>query len=219
MGAESTARIVHGLLMCIAFMLILPFGVMIARYGKPWQKSSSTSGMLYNLLTKLNLPGDSWVHYHTYIMVIVALIVWISFIISMTAFGGGHTGHGKLGFAIAAIIGQQALLAFFRPHPPSPGETKTWYRFLWEQLHRWSGRFLLCASWLQIYIGLVLIKAPMGVVGAYIVWTIFIALLFIGFEVKYWQNVANPVYAEVESTHGTSQQQQEEGLPMSINHQ
>mmetsp|Transcript_69441 Transcript_69441/g.104770 ORF Transcript_69441/g.104770 Transcript_69441/m.104770 type:complete len:391 (-) Transcript_69441:64-1236(-) len=125
-GGLRPVILAHGSLMMIAWGLLLPSGVIIAKFLK-----HRPDGLWFRIHKPLQITG-----------LIIALTGWIIALVNFNVFGDkGYTNyyHGVMGCTVMTIGLLQPINAFFRPHAPEPGEETPLPRLLWEVLHKSMG--------------------------------------------------------------------------------
>lgn len=116
----------HGTLMMIGWGLLLPCGVLIAKFFK-----HRPNGLWFKIHRPLQIFG-----------LIVALTGWIIALTSFNVFGDkGYTNyyHGIMGCTVMSLGLCQPINAFLRPHAPEAGDDKPLKRLAWEILHKTFG--------------------------------------------------------------------------------
>jgi hypothetical protein len=130
-------RDVHATILFITWGLILPFGMIWARYAR-------------------KLADDIWFKVHRVFQYGGVLLSLIGIIIGYVMVGTDQfrvVGHSVLGTFILLFSVTQVIVAFFRPHKENVGViTKS--RMLFELFHHWNGRFLVIMAIIQIYLGI-----------------------------------------------------------------
>jgi len=115
-----------------------------------------------------------WFRLHIIIQVLgVGLTVagfTIAFVNISTHFKDTHQIFGTIIFAGGLF---QAALGFIRPHKPNKGEQTTTLRLVWEYCHKGFGRIVILLAWINIFLGVKLIKNFFAGVPANVTSTIF----------------------------------------------
>jgi hypothetical protein len=196
--------VTHGVLMFVGWGLLIPVGMISARYLKP---------MLGN---DVKLAGKPlWFQLHLFCQVIGVVVMTAGFILAHASFKEGswtaakaHCILGNLAFAFGIL---QPINAFFRPHPPEGGwgsEGVPKSRQMWELLHKNLGRVVALMAMINIFLGLDrlgtieadgvetvdacpskdaqigLFTEPKAALIAYDVWFIIVLVAFIILEIK-----------------------------------
>lgn len=145
----------HGVVMFIAWGLLAPCGVLLARYTRAVWPSAAP-------------PFWFRAHWMTQSAALVASI--IGFSIGVAAAWGSvpfaHP-HTALGLAVFILGLLQPINAFVRPHKPAPGEATTWLRTAWEFAHKGSGIAVLAMSAANIVLGVLYYNGSVALAGAY----------------------------------------------------
>jgi hypothetical protein len=139
--------------MILGWGFLLPMGVIIAHFGKNVK------------------PPGWWFRQHRMIQTmgllcgIIGLIIAVVMVQDAT---GNHfsRAHHTVGIIVMTIGILQPFNAFFRPHPPTEGEAKTFNRLVWEVVHKGCGYSAIVLGVLNIFggakIAAELIPAPDG---------------------------------------------------------
>jgi len=128
---------IHAILMFISWGLILPFGILWARYTR-------------------DLPDNLWFKVHRITQYSGFTISIAGIILGYVMLGPYHfrkVTHAVIGTVILVLSFFQVLIAFFRPHI-IPDKPKTKNRKLFELIHHWNGRILALLAVVQIYLGI-----------------------------------------------------------------
>ena len=131
----------HGVLMLLAWVGLVPFGIMQATLYKKSEDSEY-----------------DWLRAHKIANVSGAVITLIAFIV-MFALGPGLSGitatnHGILGIIVVAAGFVQIVTGILRPHNPPAGELKGTTRLFWEMIHQWGGRLTFFVALGAIFTGM-----------------------------------------------------------------
>jgi len=127
----------HAIIMFISWGLILPFGVLWARYTR-------------------SLKNNIWFTIHRPSQGIGFLLSTAGIIIAYYMLGPTFTifrSHGILGTIIFFFSIIQIVVAIFRPHKDQ-GKRITNERYAFELFHHWNGRLLVLAAVAQIFLGI-----------------------------------------------------------------
>nr|GMD74506.1 cytochrome B561, DM13 and DOMON domain-containing protein At5g54830 [Ipomoea batatas] len=129
---------VHGFMMFLAWGILLPGGILAARYLK-------------------HVKGDGWFQIHVYLQYSGLAIVFLGFLFAVAELRGFafNSLHVKFGLLAIMLVIAQPLNAYLRPKKPSPGEEVSSKRVLWEYVHVVTGRCAITESkqGCYIYIG------------------------------------------------------------------
>eukprot|EP00898_Chlorokybus_atmophyticus_P008699 jgi/Chlat1/8830/Chrsp91S09256 len=126
--SKKAAQLAHGIINFIAFGVLLPLGVLVAR--------------------NLRYKDPVWFHMHYSIQITGVILATVAFIIAMAKLLPYGTWHGKLGTAVYALAVTNVLLALFRP----PVHHK--YRQLWSWPHRLIGISVIIMAAVTIFKGI-----------------------------------------------------------------
>ena len=138
-------KVVHGSLMVLAMGILLPGGVLVARFTK---LREPTTG-----------PGAFWFLYHQvlqYSGLVVMLLGFGMAVYFQERDGNAHFRcmHCMLGLGVVISAVMQPVNAWMRPSKESK------WRSLWEKLHKGSGWFLLLQSAVTIFLGIYALQLP-----------------------------------------------------------
>lgn len=137
---------VHGLLMAVAWVILVPLGIFIATYLRTWEE---------------------WVNWHRGAQLSAMLLALLSVALAAVGvneqLGGNHLAntHAKLGVAVTALGWLQLVNGMARPKKGSQGDGKTKLRSSWEILHRVIAALLVPLSWYNCFEG----EAEAGALG------------------------------------------------------
>uniref|UniRef100_J3MGB4 Cytochrome b561 domain-containing protein n=1 Tax=Oryza brachyantha TaxID=4533 RepID=J3MGB4_ORYBR len=128
---------VHGFMMFVAWGLLLPGGVMAARYLK-------------------HLKGDLWFQAHTYLQCSGMAVMFLGFLFAIAELRGFSfkSTHAKIGASASVLASLQLINAYLRPHLADNGEILTRTRMIWEYLHIITGRSALVVGAIALFTGL-----------------------------------------------------------------
>ncbi|GFR42661.1 hypothetical protein Agub_g3598 [Astrephomene gubernaculifera] len=134
---------VHGALMAVAWVLLLPLGTLLPAHR--W------------LLGDMKIFGKhAWFILHMAFQwtgMVLFLAGFIAVYVKLDDGGelpGGDVGeaHEKIGIAVMAAAGAQVVLGYVRPDPSHPK------RGLWNLMHHYLGRAVVLLAWANVYIGI-----------------------------------------------------------------
>ena len=172
-----TMNVAHGLLMLVAWGILLPAGVWIGRNTKE--------------------RGDEfWLVWHRRLQIGGLVLATLGFAIAKGWFSGhGHHGrhdnhdnhdhahggfsHASSGTALMVVCWLQPLNALLRPHAGGEARAKSGARKAWELVHKGAGWLAIACAPVQIVSGLYEIEASTGFVVAYVVWAYICLALFV----------------------------------------
>lgn len=114
---------VHGFMMFLAWGILLPGGILAARYLK-------------------HVKGDGWYQIHVYLQYSALAIIMLALLFAIAELHGFYVTslHVKFGLAAILLACLQPVNAFFRPGKPVDGEEVSSKRLFWEYGHAISGR-------------------------------------------------------------------------------
>ncbi|XP_051119074.1 cytochrome b561, DM13 and DOMON domain-containing protein At5g54830 [Andrographis paniculata] len=128
---------VHGFMMFLAWGILLPGGILAARYLK-------------------HVKDDSWFRIHVYLQYSGLAIVFLGFLFAVAelqglTFASVHVKFGML--AIVLAIAQPAN-AYLRPKKPASGEPASPRRLVWEYTHVITGRCAIVVGIVALITGM-----------------------------------------------------------------
>jgi len=147
-------RLIHGSCMLIGWGLLLPNGMLVARYFKLHPGTKGAWFKFHRICQPLGL--------------VIATIGWIIALVNFDVFQDRDTRfiHGLVGSIVMALGWLQPLNAYLRPHlPSSPDEAKTTKRIVWEHYHRGAGWFCFFCALFVIFLGTFMIPRPTDRLG------------------------------------------------------
>ncbi|KAH0990355.1 hypothetical protein GBA52_001838 [Prunus armeniaca] len=114
---------VHGFMMFLAWGMLLPGGILAARYLK-------------------HVKGDGWYKIHVYLQYSGLVIVLLAVLFAVAELRGFYVSslHVKFGITAIFLACIQPVNAFLRPKRPAHGEEVSSKRILWEYFHVIGGR-------------------------------------------------------------------------------
>lgn len=153
-------KIVHAVLMCTGWCVLLPLGVLFARFGR---SKSPTTG-----------PRAWWFIRHQVFQYSGLACVIAGLAVAVYMKTGDHFTrlHEKLGLAVMICAVLQPLNAWIRP-PPRP---LTLWRKLWSFWHQSVGYGVLGVAYVTIYFGLRLLEVTAADVAAVAILVAFLIL-------------------------------------------
>lgn len=173
---------VHGFMMFLAWGILLPGGILAARYLK-------------------HVKGDGWYKLHVYLQYSGLAIISLGFLFAVAELQGLYftSLHVKFGMAAISLACIQPVNAYFRPEKPANGGEATRKRIIWEYLHVIVGR---CA----IFVGIAALFSGMKHLGdrygaenvhglnlALIFWFLIGAMIVIYLEYRERQRIRNRI--------------------------
>jgi len=159
-------RLIHGSFMITGWGLLLPNGMLVARYFKLHPES-----------------GGAWFKFHRICQplgLVVSTVGWIVALASFDVFQDRDTRfvHGLVGSVVMALGWLQPLNAYLRPHvPSSPDQPKTAKRVAWEHYHRGAGWSCFFLALLTIFLGTTMIPLPGDRLGFQVFFTVCICIM------------------------------------------
>ncbi|CAN6175303.1 unnamed protein product [Urochloa humidicola] len=128
---------VHGFMMFVAWGILLPGGIMAARYLK-------------------SLKGDGWYQIHVYLQYSGIAIMFLGVLFAAAELRGFFVSsvHVKFGVLALLLAVLQPLNAKFRPSKPAHGEVPSRNRILWEYLHVTTGRSAIIVGVVALFTGM-----------------------------------------------------------------
>uniref|UniRef100_A0A0D9XGN4 Cytochrome b561 domain-containing protein n=1 Tax=Leersia perrieri TaxID=77586 RepID=A0A0D9XGN4_9ORYZ len=128
---------VHGFMMFVAWGILLPGGILAARYLK-------------------SLKGDGWYQIHVYLQYSGIAIMFLGVLFAAAELRGFYVSsvHVKFGVTALLLAVLQPLNAYFRPKRPANGEASSRNRVLWEYLHVITGRSAIVVGIVALFTGM-----------------------------------------------------------------
>ncbi|EPS64341.1 hypothetical protein M569_10439, partial [Genlisea aurea] len=128
---------VHGFMMFLAWGILLPGGILSARYLK-------------------HVKDDSWFRIHVYLQYSGLTIVFLGFLFAVAELRGlvFDSFHVKLGLLAITLAASQPLNAYFRPKKPAIGEPPSSGRLAWEYAHVVTGRCGMAVGVAAVFSGM-----------------------------------------------------------------
>lgn len=163
---------VHGFMMFLAWGILLPAGVLAARYLK-------------------HVKGDGWYQFHVYLQYSGLAIVFLGFLFAVAELRGLTLSslHVKLGMLAISLAVLQPVNAYIRPKKPGNGEEGPLKRVLWEYVHSIVGKCAILVGVAALITGMKLLgerygEENYGLTRALIVWCLIGALMTIYLEYR-----------------------------------
>ncbi|CAK4033797.1 Hypothetical predicted protein [Lecanosticta acicola] len=137
--ASGPGSFIHGLSMALAFMLLLPAGVIGLRSG-------SSQGFII----------------HWTIQLTASFLILVGFSLGLMKHRRVDTVHQCVGIGLAALVGAQGLLGYWHHARFVRLKRRTWV----SHLHVWLGRVFMLTGWVNLVTGLRLrgLKSDSGLV-------------------------------------------------------
>ncbi|KAL4181805.1 hypothetical protein AMTRI_Chr12g272860 [Amborella trichopoda] len=165
---------VHGFMMFVAWGILLPGGILAARYLK-------------------HVKGDGWFQFHVKLQYSGLSIAFLGVLFAAAELRGFFVSslHVKFGITAILLAIAQPINASFRPKKSANNEESSSKRFLWEYLHIFTGRGALLAGIAAIISGMKHLgdryggEHVKGLNWAIIIW--FLAGAMIVIYLEYWE--------------------------------
>ncbi|KAI0488712.1 hypothetical protein KFK09_028551 [Dendrobium nobile] len=162
---------VHGFMMFIAWGILLPGGILAARYLK-------------------HVKGDSWYQIHVYLQYSGIAIVLLGVLFAAAELRGFYISSAHVKFGVSAIVLAciQPVNAYLRPKRPTNGEAPSPRRVIWEFFHAITGRFAILAGIVALFTGMKHLgnrydsENVEGLTWALIIWFLLASLLVLYLE-------------------------------------
>lgn len=128
---------VHGFMMFLAWALLLPSGILAARYLK-------------------HLKNDGWFQIHVYSQYsgISVMLLGVLFAVAELREFRITSLHVKFGLTGIILACGQLLNAFVRPKKPDGAQQQSLKRVVWELVHTYSGRAALIVGFISLLTGI-----------------------------------------------------------------
>ncbi|KAL5558210.1 hypothetical protein UlMin_034421 [Ulmus minor] len=128
---------VHGFMMFLAWGILLPGGILSARYLK-------------------HVKGDGWYQIHVYLQYSGLAIVMLALLFAVAELRGFYFSSLHVKFGIIAILLAciQPVNAFLRPKKAANGDAASSKRLLWEYLHVYVGRSAIVVGIASLFTGM-----------------------------------------------------------------
>ncbi|XP_072995067.1 cytochrome b561, DM13 and DOMON domain-containing protein At5g54830 [Typha latifolia] len=128
---------VHGFMMFVAWGILLPGGILSARYLK-------------------HVKGDGWFQIHVYLQYSGIAIMLLGVLFAAAELRGFYISsiHVKFGVTALVLACAQPLNAYARPKRPANGEVASSRRIIWEYLHVIIGRCAILFGIVALFSGM-----------------------------------------------------------------
>ncbi|KAL6603072.1 hypothetical protein ACP70R_043433 [Stipagrostis hirtigluma subsp. patula] len=128
---------VHGFMMFVAWGILLPGGIMAARYLK-------------------HVKGDLWFQAHTCLQYSGLAVMFMGVLFAVAELRGFSfkSRHARIGAVAVTFTIVQPINAYLRPHITENGEIASRNRVVWEALHTYTGRSAAVAGIVALFTGL-----------------------------------------------------------------
>lgn len=161
-GSAAPAWVIaHGVLMLLAWCLVLPIGIMcsVFRAGFPEE------GAWFKQHQNFQWTG--------LMLVIAAFVVAVVMLPAGSGhFSGGNVAHKVIGLVVVVLAVLQPFNAACRPHPPGAGEEKSGKRLVWELTHKNSGRIAASLAITNCILGALAVSGGYGSSAAIFAWVV-----------------------------------------------
>ena len=156
--SDSDLERAHGVFMLLAWMVLIPMGIIVARFFKDEE--------------------GAWFSKHKILMGIGIGFTLLGFILIIVAVSHSHadhmsTSHAQMGLVITILAVLHPIFAMFRNKK----------RELWEAQHKWTARLLYLLAFINCFLGSSLL-ASKGSKLAFSLFTTFFALIFAGVFIR-----------------------------------
>eukprot|EP01091_Cochliopodium_minus_P005981 TRINITY_DN1586_c0_g1_i1.p1 TRINITY_DN1586_c0_g1~~TRINITY_DN1586_c0_g1_i1.p1 ORF type:complete len:611 (+),score=140.42 TRINITY_DN1586_c0_g1_i1:54-1886(+) len=161
--ANINFRMIHGILMFIAFGGIFPITMMLARFGK--------DGFLPRLREK-----SPWLWVHSIANIVGCLITIPALVLAIVAVNTAHwtsIPHAYLGIIAFAFVMFNPIWGAIRPDKEASS------RAGWAYVHLWIGRLAILLGFTNMMLGILMIRAHIVIFALYIVYLALYFVLFI----------------------------------------
>jgi hypothetical protein len=140
-GEDIPWQITHGSIMLLSWGILLPLGVLSAKF----LKRTKANGIWFKYHRSLQITG--------LILSIVGVSIAIAKFNVFKAGSGRSFLHGIIGSFVMFLGILQPVNAFFRPHPAAIDEETPYWRRMWEIVHKGSGWTAIGLACINILIG------------------------------------------------------------------
>ncbi|WVZ79181.1 hypothetical protein U9M48_026789 [Paspalum notatum var. saurae] len=162
---------VHGFMMFVAWAILLPGGIMAARYLR-------------------HVKGDLWFQAHTYLQYSGIAVMFLGVLFAVAELRGFSfkSRHARIGTVALIFAWVQPINAYLRPHRTENGGSLSGNRVVWEYLHILTGRSAALAGTAALFTGLAHLghrygsKNIQGLSCGLILWVVSITLVMAYFE-------------------------------------
>jgi hypothetical protein len=162
--------IVHGVIMTLAWAVLIPLGIFMARFGKQ------------------RFDKGKWFKVHRATVASASLMTLVAFALAFKQVQDGEGGytngdrHTFLGLFVVfggAVV--MPVLGAVRPHATEPGEEKETKRFVWELVHKNLGKIVGLVAVLNLMMGWSMVSEE-DLSKVIIAVLVILALSFVGLE-------------------------------------
>ncbi|GAB2284957.1 hypothetical protein Dimus_019412 [Dionaea muscipula] len=165
---------IHGIMMFLAWGILLPGGVLAARFLK-------------------HLKGDGWYRIHVYLQYSGLSIVLLGFLFAVAELRGLYVSslHVKFGLTAIVLACAQPVNAYFRPKRPTTNgelEVAPPSRVVWEYSHAIAGRGAILVGMMALITGITHLGKRYGDDVKGLTWVLLIWFLVLGLIVLYLEH-------------------------------
>jgi len=160
---NTNYRMIHGILMFIAFGVIFPPSMLLARFGKD------------SFLPRLR-EKSPWLWTHAIVNIFGSLVSIPALVLAIVAVNTSHwtsIPHAYLGIIAFAFVMFNPIWGAVRPDKESSG------RAPWAYVHLWIGRLAIILGFINMLLGILMIRASVVILALYIVYAALFLIIFI----------------------------------------
>ncbi|GJP29531.1 hypothetical protein CLOM_g17049 [Closterium sp. NIES-68] len=144
-GSSTAAYIAHGVLLALAFALLMPLAILLARL----LLADRPHGALLNLNSGKDLrPLGFQLHRGIQLSALVVAVAGMIVIFVQAGSKGLSWTHGQVGLAAVILALLQAVVGFIRPDKTAPN------RFKWLVAHCVIGATTIALAWTAMFLGI-----------------------------------------------------------------
>lgn len=158
-GVDYGLKTAHGVLMALGWVVLLPAGILVARYAKNINPTTGPRAFWFLGHRILQAGGGT--------LIIIGGIIGFSMVPKDDQF---QYAHSVIGLILWILVIVQIIGGNVRP-----GHDASW-RWIWELGHKGDGYIIVLVAWANIYLGLLVYgahKAFFGILGAIMgIWVI-----------------------------------------------
>jgi len=155
---------IHGALMTVAWVLLLPLGTLFARH-RPLLGDHKLFGLQiwFQIHRAMQLSGM--------VLFIVGFAYAVYYFPRPTVMGETGQAHRYLGYICMGLAGTQVIAAFIRPAPDAP------QRKYWNMMHHYLGRLTIVVAWTAVYLGIYIFHEAPNYQASYTQWLVPVAVV------------------------------------------
>ena len=167
---DNGIKTAHGIIMIIAWAILTTIGIFSSRYRGILYKNSKNKAL--------------WFFVHRGVQCFVVILVLIGFGIAVYFTQNDDNPHFSntheiMGLIVVIFGFLQPINAWFRPHPPKKGQSKSIGRLSWEIIHKSFGYITWLLSQITIYLGIKRLTSDTTYLDIFIAWISTIFFIFI----------------------------------------